>query len=721
MVRSFALLLALLAALPGCGPAPDPDQRPLPLGWTPDVSALSSSARLDLVAGDPGGAGYSDDIALRARFHDPFDLAYDGAGNLYVADHINHLIRRALTPSGQATTVAGQFGIVGSIDGTRTGAQFNTPTGIALDGTGRLYVADTNNCTIRSIVIATGQVTTVAGTPGQCGYLDGTGTAARFNQPRGLAIDAAGTTLYVVDLANHVIRRMVLATRQVTTLAGAPGVPGAADGIGTAALFNQPSNLALDGTGQLYVSDSSNCTIRRIDIVSAQVSTFAGSAGACTWLDGTGIAARFRHSGSLSVGGGSLYVADYDSHVIRAINLSTTQVSTVAGTPGVCGAADGVGSAALFCNPSDALFVSNTLYVADAGNHVIRRVTLSTRVVATLSGDLPSPGSTDGTGGTARFTSPRGLTSLNNYLYLASSHAIRQIQPATREVKTLAGSSDVLGCVDGTGGNARFRRPFALTSDGTSQLFVADSNNHVIRRIDQINPTLGTGRVTLLAGACGVPDATLREQTVSCANARFYAPRGLAYDRLGNLLYVADSGNQTIRRIALSTCQVSTLSGTPGVFGSTDGALQIALFNNPHSLALEPSGTVLYVSDGGNCTIRRIDLVQGQVTTLAGAAGSCACLDGYGAGARFNAPGQLQLDGQGSLYATDAGNHIMRRIQLDKSNLVSTVAGRCSQAGFRTGTLDQALLNTPWGLTSLGGTFYLSDITENILLSIAGL
>ena len=174
----------------------------------------------------------------------------------------NHTIRKIVIATGEVTTLAGTAGSYGSTDGTGIAALLQYPFGITTDGT-NLYVADTGNYTIRKIVISTGEVTTLAGTARSYGSTNGTGTAARFNNPFGITMD--GTNLYVADTGNHTIRKIVIATGEVTTLAGIAGSYGSTDGTGTAARFNNPFGITIDGTN-LYVADTGNYTIRKIEL-----------------------------------------------------------------------------------------------------------------------------------------------------------------------------------------------------------------------------------------------------------------------------------------------------------------------------------------------------------------------------------------------------------------------------------------------------------------------
>ncbi len=219
--------------------------------------------------GDAGQPGSADGTGPAALFNDPEGVAVDSSGNIYVADTGNDTIRK-MTPAESVPTLTwGTPGQPGSADGTGTAALFNRPEGVAVDGAGNVYVADTGNDTIRKITVTpemAGVVTTLAGTPGQAGSADGTGSAARFDSPEGVAVDGAGN-VYVADTGNDTIRK-IMPAGMVTTLAGTAGQAGSADGTGGAALFNDPRGVAVDGAGNVYVADTGNDTIRKLSIPS---------------------------------------------------------------------------------------------------------------------------------------------------------------------------------------------------------------------------------------------------------------------------------------------------------------------------------------------------------------------------------------------------------------------------------------------------------------------
>jgi len=324
-------------------------------------------------------------------------------------------------------------------------------------------------------------VSTLAGTTTP-GFYNGTGTAARFTDPTHVAIDGIGN-LYVTDMNNSMIRKIVISTGAVTTLAGSTAY-GFANGTGTAARFWGPIDLVCDGNDNLYVVDGVNNQIRKIVISTAVVTTFAGSTTAGS-IDGTGVGARFKNPAGIAYDGSdNLYISDAGNNRIRKIVISTGVVTTLAGST-TAGSIDGTGSAARFSNPSGIGYdgVGN-LYVADYGNHKIRKVVLSTGVVTTIAGSTTA-GFNNGIGVAARFNLPCDVESdLNGNLYVADGYnnQIRKIVISTGEVTTFAGSITA-GAVDGVALSARFNFPTGLIWDGNGNLYVSDETNNQIRKI----------------------------------------------------------------------------------------------------------------------------------------------------------------------------------------------------------------------------------------------
>jgi sugar lactone lactonase YvrE len=359
-------------------------------------------------------------------------------------------------------TLAGSAGNSGSADGTNNSASFNRPWSLTVDNSGNIFVADTFNELIRK-VSPLGVVTTIAGKADVSGYADGSGTNAIFNYPVGIAVDSSDN-LYIAEFYNSVIRK-IDATGMVTTLAGLATNTGSADGNGAAARFYFPAGVAVDTNGNVYVADSVNETIRKI-APNGDVSTLAGLARSYGSADGTGNVARFFNPQGLAVdSSGNIYVADEANETVRKVTPAGV-VTTLAGFPQSAGAADGTGNSARFQNLNDvAVDASGNIYVADTGNDAIRKVTQG-GVVTTLAGQSGNPGSADGIGSIARFNNPGGVAvdSMGN-LFVSDvlNHTIRATEPLTNRINQSIVFTPI---PDHSAGDA----PFTITATASSGL-----------------------------------------------------------------------------------------------------------------------------------------------------------------------------------------------------------------------------------------------------------
>jgi sugar lactone lactonase YvrE len=328
----------------------------------------NSSVTVSTYAGS-GSAGASDGTGTSASFTYPSALIIGGTGELFVGDFGNNLVRSINLANAAVTTIAGT-GTAGLVNGPVTSAEFNGTANIAFDASGNLFVSDEENNVIREITTA-GIVSTFAGT-GVAGYLDGPAGTAQLNHPEGIVIDASGN-LYVADLENNVIRKINIATAIVSTFAGT-GAAGLTNGAAASATFSEPYGMALDASGNLYVTDVLNNCIRKIDVSSGTVSTYAGT-GAKGFTNGTASSATFYQPlGCTFDSGDNLYVSDTYNNVIRKITAAGT-VSTFAGT-GASGAADGSAAAATFNFPIGIVVYGSSIYVADTHNNTIRKITI---------------------------------------------------------------------------------------------------------------------------------------------------------------------------------------------------------------------------------------------------------------------------------------------------------------------------------------------------------
>lgn len=450
-----------------------------------------------------GTPGTADGPGVSASFRYPNGIAVDWLGNVYITDSGSHRIRK-ITPGGWVSTIAGT-GSAGNSDGNGLSASFNLPTGIAVESSGSLVVSDSGNYSIRRIS-PTGQVTTLAG--GTWGAGDGFGPAGQFEKPLGIAVSALGD-IYVADSYNTAIRK-VTAAGNVTTFAGSSSAYGWADGTGSAARFGGPEGVAASANGDLYVVESSNCAVRKVTssgvvttvvgpgcvasglsvpqgiavdsagtiyiadtgdhrvkkvTAGGAVSTLAGD-GNPGAIDATGTSASFNSPRDVAVdASGNVYVADLGNCTIRKITAAGV-VTTIAGSAGVCGAAS------LYAPYGVAVDGSGNVYVADSGNQVIRKITPA-GVISLLAGS-GAMGSDDGVGASASFTFPSKIAlDSNGNLYVAEISLIRMVSQSG-VVTTIVGTRNRWGFLGGTTPGV-IRNPRGVAVSGHNLYFTMEN------------------------------------------------------------------------------------------------------------------------------------------------------------------------------------------------------------------------------------------------------
>ena len=709
---------------------------------------LRTKTTVETLAGT-GAAGSSDGLAANATFASPNGVAIDADGNIYVADGTNRTIRKI--SNGVVSTLAGSAA-VGQADGSGTAASFQFPFGIAVNPVdGALIVTDFGRNQVRRVT-PEGEVTTIAGN-GTAGDTNGSGSVATFRSPAGVAVDSNGT-IYVTEASGHRIRKIVKtganprlpASYTVSVLAGStasPPVSGSVDGVGSAARFNGPRGLAVDADGTLYVTELTNRKIRRVTSA-GEVVTIAGT-GAAGSDDGNGNVATFVAPQGVSVvpGTNTLLVSNSGGQNIRQVKLKpgtspasagNWEVDTIAGT-GAVGSAGGKGDIATFSTPIGlAIDGSGNVYVADSVNNKIRRITPtngffplgtatnsppSERVqLANPDGVIPLSNPVLGVIGSTgqmpfiqyddaleldqttlakpwSFVVPSGVTAFEftvtveaNTRFLASPFGVSNPGPSGvgspfNFVRTVAGRG-LGGFVDGDATEAKFNSANGIAVDKFGNRYVADTNNHSIRRVSP------DGTVSTVAGVVGKGAGSVD----GAGNfAQFNGPRGVAVTDDGQTLYVTDSNNHTIRRIALSASAdptqpsswtVSTIAGFVGDATYAEGPGGSARFNFPVGIAVTSSG-IVYLSEFSGNRIRRLlhnggdpalnsswiaSLVAGSSVSPVGTAGTT---NGFGTSARFDLPAHIAVDQAGNIYVADVNNSRIRKIDPDSN--VSTLAG----------------------------------------------
>lgn len=647
-------------------------------------NATSVSGNLDVVVGgtvSPMGAiGLGDGgQPTAAILESPEALCVTGTGDIVVVEPAQHRVRVIAGTSGSFYGQAMAAGRIYTLAGTGTPgnggdsgpgrfAQLNSPSGVAADVTGDLYLADTGNHRIRKLSRTTGLITAFAGNPaGGSGAANGSGPGASFNQPKGLAFSGVGD-LYVADTGNHRIRR-ITSGGVVSTAAGSS--QGWTDGPAGSSQFNAPEQLTVDtGSNTVYIADTGNHRIRVLTSGGA-VTTLAGD-GTQGFLNGTGTGARFDTPRGLVLNGPTaLYVADKGNHMVRRIDTGTQGVTTWAGTGSVGFSGDGgpQGSAQLN-QPSGMAIQGAVLYIADTGNKRLRQVGVTITTLAGNGGVLWA--GEDCPMKAARFASVAAVTvDAGGHLLVAEedTHLVRILANASGtfygkamvagNVYTVAGQAGTAGTANGTGTAAQFNTPTGLSCDTVGNVYVADSANNLIRRID------ASGVVTTLVSGLNQP-----RDVVCSTTAQLYitelgtnqlskapatggtatsvlgvsGPQGLAIDGDGTV-YVAASGNHTVAKLLTNgSNQLVAGTGTPGNTNDGGSALTATL-TGPEKLAWR--GGFLYVTTP---TANRVRMVapDGMIYRIAGDGSATPPGDGALAGsAPMPAPKAIAVDALG--------------------------------------------------------------------------
>ncbi|MCB9739712.1 MAG: SMP-30/gluconolactonase/LRE family protein, partial [Deltaproteobacteria bacterium] len=643
-------------------------------------ACVSGPGAVDTLAGS-GSASFLDGAAATARFYYPEDVTVDAAGNAYIADNYNHRIRK-ITKDGQVSTLAGT-GSASFQDGAGNVARFYYPAGVAVDDKGTVFVADRSNHRIRAVA-ADGTTTTVAGN-GSASYADGKGSSAKFNSPQGIDIDPNGN-LYVADTGNQRVRK-IDSTGVVTTVAGQAG-SGWVDGPANNAKFSNPYDVLFGSKGEIFVADYSNHRIRAI-APDGSVSTLAGSGSSGT-TDGIGTNASFSSPSGLSLdANGNLLVVTRSGHRIRRVTPQG-EVATIVGSAG-SGYGNGAPGTAKLNSPAGiALAPDGTVLIADRNNHRIRRMA-STKTIC-VDNQACTVDSCDKQTGKCDFVT------------IAAGGACDDGNGCTTGEKcdgkggcsggTAKACDDKNSCTNDScnafSGDCVFTPTEGLCSDG---LFCTVNDRC------SAGACVGDGReVSTLAG-----QAAAGHNDGKGASAQFNNPRGVAVDLQGNV-WIADYGTHTIRR-ATSKGIVSTVAGGPLSNGYVDGQGNAARFYYPSDVASDGKSGV-YVADRSNQRIRHVT-AGGVVTTIAGS-GSATFVNGTGTAASFNTPEGIAFDQKnGDIYVADTNNHRIRKI--DGNKAVTLHAGSGSSS-FLDGAAASARFYYPRGIAVDGkGRVWVAD------------
>jgi sugar lactone lactonase YvrE len=674
-----------------------------------------------------GGGGPNNLPALKSSMDSPATVALDGVGNVYVAAFNSGRVFRVAT-DGNVTVVAGigEPGGARGDGGPAVSASLAEPSGIAVDSSGNIFIADRTFCRIREVSAQTGIISTVAGTD-TCWHTGdgGPATSATLNNPSGVALDSVGN-IFIADTNNCLIRKISTSTGVISTVAGTlPDLTGnlhcgymGDGGLATSAKLGFPNGVAVDGSGNIIIADTTNCAIRKISASTGIISTVAGTAS-CGYSGDGGAATSAQLSQSFGVavdGTGNVLIADTSNCVIRKVSSSSGHISTVAGEfslgCGYSGDETSATSAQLNQPYGVAVNGSGDIFTADYGNSVIRKVSASTGHITTFAGvSVPDPYhsgqlvgfkgysgdgyiATDGQLGFLNDT-PYGATlvtdrSGNVIIADTANHAIREVSASTGIMTTVAGVG-VPG-YSGDGGpasSAKLFFPRDVALDDSGNIFIVDSGNCVIRKV-----TAASGIISTVAGT--PPDSSgnyhcdFSGDGGPATSAELYpifllSPAGgVAVDSSGNI-FIADTGNQVIREVGASTGIINTVAGIPeSIVGATGdgGPATSATLNNPYAVAVDKSGNI-YIADTWDYAIREVMAINGNIYTVAGntTLGQGFSGDGGPAGsAQLRNIFSLFLDPAGNLFIPDADECVIREVS-GTTGIISTVAGTRNPTG----------------------------------------
>ena len=742
---------------------------------TPACAQMQLLPGIIAVAGT-GTAGYSGNngLATSAKLNSPADVAFDSAGNWYIADYTNCRIRKVAIATGDISTVAGNGTCGYNSDGiAATSAELNGPNSVAIDSSGNIYIADYSNNRIRKVTISTGYISTVAGT-GTAAYSgDGAAaTSAAMDTPAGVALDSSGN-IYIADRTNDRVRKVTISTGYISTVAGngsscSSPTSGCGDGgAATSANLTSPNSVALDSSGNIYIADSGDNRIREVTISTGNISTVAGNG--TPGYSGDGGAATSAEingpNGAALDSSGNVYISDTQNRRIRVVNSGTGHITTLAGS-GTQGAT-GNGGPAISAELDDPKQITvdglGNIYLADATAEEVRQVLLNTTFPTTALGSssavqdfflettaaetLTSMTAQQSQGsmqeysiGTITGCTVNGSTSNLSGTICTLPVTFTPAYPGPRNVPLTAvtGTGNVTFGLVGTGaGPLAVMIPGIISTvagNGTagttgnggaatsaelnnpSHVAVDSAGNIYIANYnnqDIQKVTASSGNISIVAGN---GTSGFSGDGSAATSAEFKHPSGLGIDSAGNI-YIADKNNCRIRKVTVATGVIATVVGNGTCAYTGDGGLaSSAEIHNPSSnIAFDSYGN-WYFGDNSSYRIRKVNASTGIITTVAGNGTSGYSGDGSAAtSAEINNPSGVALDSSGNIYFSDFGDDVVRKVTVS-TGIISTVAGT-GTAGYSGdgGPATNAQINYPGSLTvDLAGNIYIPDSNNRV-------
>jgi len=703
------------------------------------------------------GGGPNHLPVLNASIGYPGSVAFDSGGNSYIADsYSNHVFK--VSAAGTLTVLAGNGTRGYSGDGgPAASAQLAGPEGVFVDGTGNVFIADTENSVIREIPAGSGNIKTVAGNyAAGAGYSGdgGPATSAQLSDPFGLFVDGSGN-IFIADADNSVIREVVSASGNIQTVAGnfaaGPGYSG--DGnAATSAQLDLPEGVFVDGAGNIFIADSDNNAIRKVTAGTGVMQTVAGSfynsqgGTACATFNNaptSAATAQFCTPAGIAVdGSGNIFIADTNNSAIWEVSGAAITLLAGTGTAGFSGDGGAATSAQVNYPSGIAVDGSGDVFIADTGNYVIREVNGSN--ISTTAGNLTLAYSGDGGPAlNAELNYPGNVavdSAGNIFIADSVSSAIREVIAASGNIQTVAGtgaacSDSTTACGDNaTATSAQLNNPYGIALDSSNNVYIADTANHRIRVVNAGTDSITIAGVAIAGGdiatVAGNGTPGYSGDNGAATSAELFSPSGIFVDGSGNI-FVADTNNHVVREIVPSTGIISTVAGngtqcsqSTGTCGD-GGAATSAELSIPTGVAVDGAGNI-YVADFGSnriravnpgasaATIASVSVGAGNIATIAGTGvGGYSGDDGAATSAQLAGPMNVFLDSSANVFIADAENFVMREV-VASSGLIATVAGSNVQ-GFTGdgGTSLSATFNFASGVVGDdAGNLYVAD-TDN--------
>ncbi len=707
------------------------------------IIKINSSGQMSLFAGSstpPVGGGNGDGgLAVNAVLSYSTGIAEDKFGNIYVTDNTNGLVREINGTTGIITTVAGHV-CTGSCPlgdgGPATSAVLEQPSSLAVDGSGNIYISDTDNglvrvvnrqstaITIATVLIPPGDIQTVAGEPDCTVQGDGGQATKACVSPYGIALDATGD-IFVSNASSSV--REIKTNGIINTVAGQNGAGSSGysgDGAAaTSAKLSAPYGIAVDASGNIFIADSNNNVIREVTKSNGFIYTVAGLSGVGTagfsGDDGAATSAELNGARGLAVDSSdNIYIADFSNSRVRkvsntagTVNHVLGNINTIAGNGWQDYNGDGglATSTDLYYSSGVAVDSFGNVFIVDQYNQAVRKVAANTAIITTVAGNGQFGNPPNGSAAnTAAFCDPQSLAldAFGN-VYVAEPFAEGVVEITGGIINKVAGENlpPQIVCLDsgaysGDGGpalGAGLNSPNGVAVDSANDIFIADSNNNRIRRVDGSTAKISTVAGNGSAGFAG--DGT------AATGAELNLPGGVALDSTGNFLFIADTDNNRIREVNLTTGIITTVAGngTPGFSGDGSSATSAEL-QFPIGVAIDNLGNI-FIADTANNRIREV--TGGNITTVAGNGSFGYNGDGILATtAWLGSPQGVAVDNFENLYIADTSNSRIRLVSLTPPSTSTTVISSLTPSAYGQSVMFTATVSSSSGTPTGNVNFY---------------